>query len=382
MGTASVGEVPKTSKDFKPEIHSMKFQVHDFANRTEKRDESFVTPILKAHGHPWNLQIYPRGDSRTPTNPEYVSCFLLFKGDKNQGPFVKFTFRCKGSPIQTASANFTDRKTKDGWGYTEFARRDDVLANYIDENGTLTIEVDMQIAVDTVWYPKEVKQQETLIDLYHSPACSDVVFLVDGKQFNVHKCVLAKRCNTLLEFVKENKNSNVEVDNVDKEIFDTIVQFIYTVKQPEFPDANTAKTVLLAADRFGLVDLKLLAESHLVDKFLDAENAAELLLFADSHSCALLKESAMNKYVSDEKSVMASDAWSLVKESPQILHDLLEYALKWYRQETSTDQSQEENIDHYLTVTTLRRRLEKAGLDVDGSRQVLIKRLQASIDDE
>jgi len=45
-----------------------------------------------------------------------------------------------------------------GHGFHDFLQRRDVLENYLYEDGTLVIEVDMQIAVDKenddIWYPK------------------------------------------------------------------------------------------------------------------------------------------------------------------------------------------------------------------------------------
>ena len=50
--------------------------------------------------------------------------------------------------------------------------------------------------------------------------------------------------------------------------------------------------------------MKLYAESVLVDKYLTSRVAADLLLFADSISCALLGEAAMDMFAANTAAVM------------------------------------------------------------------------------
>ena len=68
------------------------------------------------------------------------------------------------------------------------------------------------------------------------------------------------------------------------ETFKSILDFVYSVKTPYVDDKDTATELLVAADRYECFDLKLYAESVLVDRFLTADNAAALLIFAVSRA--------------------------------------------------------------------------------------------------
>jgi hypothetical protein len=140
------------------------------------------------------------------------------------------------------------------------------------------------------------------------PKTSDVSFTVGStqKEFKVHKNVLAVRARDLYELVLVEESSsssnanglddgaNLVIADVDENVFEALLEFIYMGKEPKLTDEDVAKSFLLAADRCGFIGLKLYIKSVLTSKFLVPSNAAALLLFADSHSCALLKEYSMN----------------------------------------------------------------------------------------
>merc|ERR1711957_118857 len=104
--------------------------------------------------------------------------------------------------------------------------------------------------------------------------------------------------------------------------FKGMLNFIYTVKTPDIKHKDIAKEYLSAADRFDCVHLKLYVESVIVDKFLTAKMAVPWLVYADSCSCALLKEAATNLFLTDPESVKQSEDWHLIKESPDLLEEL------------------------------------------------------------
>ena len=63
------------------------------------------------------------------------------------------------------------------------------IAENLEEDGSLVIEVDIRIAADSklAWYPKKLHQQEILVELYHDAAeTSDIIFNVEGKKYHAH----------------------------------------------------------------------------------------------------------------------------------------------------------------------------------------------------
>ena len=155
-------------------------------------------------------------------------------------------------------------------------------------------------------------------------------------------------------------------------------------QQPPIHNEEGAKKLLVAADRFGLTHLKLYVESVLVDRFATPRNAASLLLFADSHSCALLKERAMDLYAEDPDAVVAISSWTFVEESERIFSELSNHVHTGFRQNhfsktknnMNDDGDEEEDDLDQCDIFSIREHLCEYGLDADGSRNTLLGRLR------
>ena len=183
------------------------------------------------------------------------------------------------------------------------------------------------------------------------------------------------------------------LSDVDEFVFETLLKFIYTDEVPKLEkdkdddkhiNEEKVKSILLIADRFGCTDLKLYIESILIEKILVPSTVAGLLLLADSHSCALLKEATMNMYAYNSKDVMESSQndWTKLKESNDLLVELLVYATssrKKYSSVVDDGYSTLEEIDNF-DVTSLRERLQSIGINVDGTRDYLVERCKTFLD--
>ena len=364
----------------------MEFRINDFANHNQVRGKPIKTPSIRAFGHDWILRVFPRGSPSSREDFEYVSCFLLYVGDNDvdDEPSTMLSFRCKDTKRATDELHVFCKDCNNGdkrlWGYQNFLKRTDVLENYLDEDGTLVIEVDIQIAEErkNIWYPDPLQEEPSLVKLYHThESTSDIIFDVDGKEFHAHKSILSVRAETLFELTNDDDNGRIRdgkivtIFSTEADIFEQILEYVYTVKTPEIKNEGIAIKLLVAADRFGCTDLKLYIESTIVDKFLNATNAAKWLLLSDSHSCALLKEASMRLHVSDANTVMESkDDWSMVVQSNRLLEEL-------FKSNSSSSSSSNAVVDvENLDVTTLREKLVYANLEIDGCRNILIERLK------
>jgi hypothetical protein len=389
--TISYGKIPKVFLGNKEKIQ---FQIHDFANLKEKRGKCIHTDDIRVQGNLWWLEIYPRGRSSSNTDVEYVSLYLCSEVfNPISIPVIAMVdIRTKTKVRKIEKFEFS--KTS-GAGWPNYSKRQDIIQNDCTKEGTLTLTVELEIATEknAVWFPRQSTYNyydRTGSQLYRSvETTSDVTFVVGnvGKNFMVHKCILALRARALYELVivEELSNSNNEghcssiiivLPDIDEKAFNAFIEFVYTGKEPELnknddDDGDIAKLILDAANRFSCTYLKLYIESVIVEKFLVPSNAAAFLLLADSYSCALLKEASMNMYVIDSLAVMDSkDDWTKLKESNDLLTELLVYATSGRSQKYS---SVVDNVDDF-DVTSLRERLEKANLDVDGSRKILVER--------
>ena len=423
-----VMEIGRPPKRVLRKTEKLKFKLNDFLSWEERRGQYRMSRTVKAHAYNWKLQVYSRGDNYSSTEQEYVSCYLhYFKSPNDKiAPTAKVTYRVGSHETVTQLCDFAVDKNKISmsWGLENFVRRQKAIdKNYIDpEDGSLMIEIDVQIAIDSkiVWYPPPMRKESTLRQLYHlRQETADVIFRLTTpsdygcdetiKCYKAHRMILALRAKILYELVCEEKTLSaednavvVDLPGLDCQTFNTMLEHIYTVKQPKLEDEMRAKKLLVAADRYHLTDLKLYAESILTDKFVTNKNAAELLLFADSHSCALLKEATLDVCVSGDMNVLRkTQGWARIEESRRILSEVLNHTHTGCRHffynsnnnSTANDGNDgEENSNkkenkrdngnasddelNQLDVFSLRERLNEVNLSVDGSRETLIRRLR------
>mmetsp|Transcript_53107 Transcript_53107/g.57637 ORF Transcript_53107/g.57637 Transcript_53107/m.57637 type:complete len:458 (-) Transcript_53107:317-1690(-) len=405
VGYASVGKQPKEFLNGEHNIAKMVFRIHDFANRKEKRGEKIVTPTIKAHGDLWCLCIHPRGSNNSKTDSEYVSIDLAFVGEKAETDRV-----VEKAVVRTKTINWNTPKHEYSNGKNfcrklNFVKREDAIEKECNDAGTLTITVELQVATEKklVWFP-QLKYRDNIIgtQLYRSMETSDVSFIVgDSKtELRGHKCMIKMRSPSLYDLIETEKESSsnnedyrseskLVLPDIDVLDFTTVLEFMYTDKVPTWKkdggdnDIEKAKTLLRVADRLGCTDLKLYMESTLVETFLAPSTAADLLLLADSHNCALLKEETMKMYMIDSTSFIesnpANDCWKKLQESPKLLTELLLYtsaACAGGRTQYSSivDGNRTSEEADGFDVTSLRERLEQVDLDVDGSREILVDR--------
>jgi BTB/POZ domain len=351
-------------------VVNLRFQIDEFDKRTEASGESIELPSLPAHGYRWKITVFPDEE-------EYVSVFLHID-DPAVDSTVDTIFSVEIRSIrQTLAYEFSN--TARLWGLTHFIKRERLFNkdnNFLLPNGTLVIDVELQVYVEKapIWYPKPITDSKFLADLLESSCCSDVTFQVDNQDFRLHRVVLASRAPVLFQMIEHPDQIIALDDDVDADTFRSIVRHIYTgdwpaVSAASVADADVAKTMLTSADRFGCTDLKHYLESVIVEKFLNEDSAADMLLLGDSLTCALLKEASMKICLEQAAAVMDTDGWKRVVESNALMAELFAASHRKHSNEADDTEGQ--------SIADLRDQLLKRGRDVDGSREMLVKRLKA-----
>lgn len=351
----------------KPE--TMVFRIHGFPDREEKRLEFIKTNPVRAHGHQWWLKIYPRGGYNSSEEVEHVSLFL--------GCDTQVKADCSLGHCKMRTNLFVEP-----FGYKEFCKREDFLSRYVDSDGTATIEVVVDVFVprQKVWYPELQQNDGFLANMYSCKDSMDVSFVVEDLIFQAHRIVLQFRAPLLFEFIEE--SSTFELSDTTAEVFEKIIEHIYTVLEYDkscgsFEDAIE---LLKGANKFGCTDLKLFVESKIVDTLLTAENAASCILLADGNSCALLKEAAISLYLKTPEEVVKSEDWENISKSNTLLKEMLHWATAGSPvlqdfEEIKNKKSLTMGEISKLDVTTLRVCLQAANLELDGTQDMLKKRL-------
>jgi hypothetical protein len=150
---------------------------------------------------------------------------------------------------------------------------------------------------------------------------------------------------------------------------------IYGGKISDDDMKTNAKDIIDAANRYGVATLKLEAEACLVESTtFSLENVMDHLIYADSMNCALLKEAAMDFIAENRTNVIGKISFN---DAPgNLMNDLLAAVVRGDRNEGGADE--EENEYRFTSINELRRKAHEQGLEVDGSREMLIAALKAN----
>ena len=291
----------------------------DFSNLSTATNECVYSPEFSCFGRKWRLKLYPGGD--TNSGYDAVATFLENQSDKG----IKDIQIClaiknkdgmsKRSWISTSEgADIGPHESPThGFGNSSQWYRSQLLEYLV--NGRLTIEVKIrQNARSTLFIP-ENQFAKSMLKLFMDEDTSDVVIKAGGEpvrntrkkktttstssssaaSFYAHSLILQQCSSTLGELCKQGEDSTVSIVDVKPEIFHHLLYHMYGGKISDEDLKENAEDIINAADKYGVVSLKLEAEASFVDTTaITFENAINTLLFADSKNCALIKEAVMD----------------------------------------------------------------------------------------
>lgn len=226
---------------------------------------------------------------------------------------------------------------------------------------------------------------------------SDVIFLVGGETIRAHRLILKIAAPSLAYMCDDaDLDTPIPIIGVRKHIFWCVLRYAYGDNVPNniwsadgtdnlslgqignewssLLALSPALELLDAANRFGVAGLKLLAESKVVETEISIETASDLILYADAKDCALLKEKAMDFFVAHAEVIRTTQSFQKIEESAHVMVELMD-ALLSKRMLRSFSLGEKDVEYTSMGVNLLRTKLEERGLDVDGSRETLIKRL-------
>ena len=123
------------------------------------------------------------------------------------------------------------------------------------------------------------------------------------------------------------------------------------------------------SDKFGVTNLKIEAEvSFVTSTTIDFDNVMESLQFAVSKNCALLKEAVMDFVVKNSNAIIEK---KIMMDAPEgLINDVLAAILREERNSRSSLSGW--NNVNAMSICELRRRADAEGLDIGGSREMLI----------
>jgi len=231
--------------------------------------------------------------------------------------------------------------------------------------------------------------------LFLDEKSSDIVFEVaEGKRknsamkvaktapdsFPAHRVIVAK-CSSIFADLCDSHNDDttpIKINDVTPDIFRLLLNYIYGGKVSEDDMVLHAREIIDAADKYGVISLKLEAEARLVEgtTFM-IDNVKELLIYAESKNCALLKEAAMDYVVANKTDVIKK--LSFADAPGTLLNDMLTAFVRSEAEYGGPTGGNDESDLSSMRVSELRRNAHEKGLNVDGSREMLIAALQGGL---
>eukprot|EP00092_Neocalanus_flemingeri_P105078 GFUD01134643.1.p1 GENE.GFUD01134643.1~~GFUD01134643.1.p1 ORF type:complete len:374 (-),score=100.42 GFUD01134643.1:52-1173(-) len=225
----------------------------------------------------------------------------------------------------------------DGHGLTDFLS----VSTFIDFNGFWhdSKQNQPQEIKLTLFSPGEMTQTSSLIpptvmdntsrlaamkSLMLDAKHSDVVLECQGEKFNCHKSILGARSTVFTKMfdanMKEAASVLVGINDVEPDIVQTMVEFIYTgdvTKQIE----DLAKVVYVA-DKYRLEGfLDFCFRKFDIDR--EDDQLIEMLLLADKHNLDQFKDLAMKRIIVNKAKYIADENFRCkIQDHPEILFEL------------------------------------------------------------
>lgn len=227
-----------------------------------------------------------------------------------------------------------DDSTLAGWGLTNLVKIDTLLekGNGFLHNDTLIVGVDLTVYDDyvTVNSPNNLlegskrKLSDDFEDLFESKKKCDIIIKVGDQKFDVHKFILTARSSVFDAMfshdMKENKENEVTIPDVNPEVFKKVLKYMYTDKIDDL--MSFAEELLEAADKYQLHGLKSMCECSL-SKTLTPGNAMKILILADLHYAKRLEEVAINFIANNWINFKNTEEFKQLEKS----HSALAYAV-------------------------------------------------------
>nr|CAB3471114.1 unnamed protein product [Digitaria exilis] len=179
-------------------------------------------------------------------------------------------------------------------------------------------------------------------ELLRSEKGADVTFLVAGECIPAHRSVLAARSPVfmaeLLGDMKEKAPAaRVVVDDMEPEVFRTLLRFVYTDTVPELEEEEGEEVTLMAqhlleaADRYGMERLKKICVEK-VSNGISLDTVATTLALAEQHGCSQLKSRCMGFILAtpeNYRGVAETEGYKHLEAScPSVVAELLELKVK------------------------------------------------------
>lgn len=353
-------------------------------------------------GHTWRIDLCPAGDDGSLDGTVAIFLHRVSEGKEID---IKYSFVIKGD---TEEICFKDSRAFDencSWGEYSFVYRSVLTDRYL-HRGVLKIYVSMQLRE---YIPKN-PASSIMLKLFGDEKSADVVFEVAGgdkqkhfdedddlnssessTQFHAHRLFLQHHSSELAALCATSEGMKpIHIIDVKPSVFRLLLYYVYGGEISEKEFVANSMDLIKAADKYGVVNLKLEAEVWYVhDTTITIDNVIDLLHYAGAMNCALLSEAVMDFIVANKEEVIRKVSFQNVPGD--MYKDLLAAMTRYYEEDSEEDSEEDDDDDEdneedeekshvetsfsKMRIRDLRQKLYEKGMDVDGSRDTLIAAL-------
>ena len=156
-------------------------------------------------------------------------------------------------------------------------------------------------------------------NLLESQIMADVKFIVKDKEMAAHAAILASASPVMAAMFepgkfKEGQSRTVEVTDIEPNVFQQLLRFVYTGNAPLMKEDSVAEQLLIAANKYQMDKMKAECEDTLIDK-ITLDNAVRFLVTAHLYLAPNLKEASMKCLMKHRIEVWNHPEWYNLNKS-------------------------------------------------------------------
>lgn len=169
----------------------------------------------------------------------------------------------------------------------------------------------------------ESKIIEGFGSMFHTQNLCDVRFnFNDGRSIGAHANILSIGSPVFSAMFQsdmlESQTRQVLIKDIDPEVFHQLLIYLYTGKAPKLANEEITQQLYEASDKYGVESIKHECIDVLLRR-VKLDNAISLLIWADFHSLAKLRESAVGLLVENCREICMKPDWLyFIKNHPEL----------------------------------------------------------------
>ena len=159
--------------------------------------------------------------------------------------------------------------------------------------------------------------------LFDTKSMSDIEFIVQGTKIKAHRLIVSSASPVMAALFepgkfKEGSSKTVEIVDIDAEVFEQMLCYMYTGAAPKLEEH--AESLFVAAEKYQIDSLKKDCGKYLSCN-VTTENVTQCLLLAHYHRAPKLLDASLNHLAEHKEEVWSRPEWkALAQEHTDVFY--------------------------------------------------------------